>query len=46
MKKKREIKVRVEFTEGWEERFARASYDLYLRLENSDLREIFENKTA
>lgn len=30
MKEKKEIKVRVTFSEGWEERFAKAAYELYL----------------
>lgn len=33
MKKEQEIKVVVKLTEGWEERFAKAAYDLYLRVE-------------
>jgi len=33
MKKEREINVVVNFTEGWEERFAKAAYDLYLMVE-------------
>lgn len=45
MKKKREIKVIVKFTEGWEERVAKAAYNLYLRLEaqNVKLPEELEN---
>jgi len=32
-KKERKIEIKVTFTEGWEERFAKAAYDLYLRIE-------------
>ena len=35
MKKKREIEVVVTFSEGWEERFAKAAYELYLQIEKS-----------
>lgn len=33
MKKQRDIKVTVIYTPGWEDRVAKAAYDLYLRLE-------------
>lgn len=29
----REIEVVITYTEGWEERFAKAAYNLYLRME-------------
>jgi hypothetical protein len=29
----REIKVEVKFTDGWEDRVAKAAYSLYLRIE-------------
>lgn len=31
-KNKKEIKVRLILTEGWEERFAKATYDFYMRV--------------
>jgi hypothetical protein len=34
MKKKRDIKVNITFTDGWQDRFTKASYELYLRLED------------
>ncbi len=34
MEKGREIEIVIELTEGWEERVAIASYNLYLRVEN------------
>ena len=36
MRGKEEIKILINFTEGWEERVAEASYKLYLRLEESN----------
>lgn len=33
MKKEKEIIVHINFTEGWEERFAKAAYELYLSVE-------------
>ena len=36
MGKTKKVKVVVSFTDGWEERIARASYDLYMRLKKFD----------
>lgn len=36
MRAKREIEVVINFTEGWEERVAKAAYNLYLSLENKE----------
>jgi len=33
MAKKKEIEIIVTFSEGWQERFTRAAYDLYLEIE-------------
>ena len=33
VEKEKEIEVVINFTEGWEERVARAAYNLYLRVE-------------
>lgn len=35
-KNKQEIKVRLILTDGWEERFSKASYSLYLRVERKE----------
>jgi len=46
MKKKREIKVIVNFTDGWEERVVKAFYNLYLRLEAKEREEQAKSKSA
>lgn len=38
MKKKQEIEVVINYTEGWEERIAKAAYNLYLRLEAQNVK--------
>jgi len=44
--KKKEIEVKVNFTEGWEERVAKAAYDLYLRLEAKEKENLIKAKSA
>ncbi|MGB8452774.1 MAG: hypothetical protein WCD89_10605 [Anaerocolumna sp.] len=43
MKKPKEMNVKVTFTEGWEERFAQAAYNLYTRVENKKTQELKGN---
>lgn len=43
---KREINVIVNFTEGWEERVAKAAYNLYLRMESREKENPTKTKTA
>lgn len=33
MEKAKEIRIKVELTDGWEDRVAKAAYSLYLRIE-------------
>jgi hypothetical protein len=34
MKRKREIEVEVVFSDGWQERFTKAAYELYLDVQS------------
>lgn len=40
MKKKSEIKLTVIYTPGWEQRFAKACYELYKRIEAKKAKEV------
>jgi len=43
-KKEKEISVTINFTEGWQERLAKAAYNLYLRLEAQNRTELPHNQ--
>lgn len=43
MKKEIEPKVTVVFTDGWEERFMKATYELYLKVKADKSRNFFES---
>ncbi len=45
-KPKKEIKVVITYTEGWEERLAQAAYNLYLRIEAQGGIESITSKSA
>jgi hypothetical protein len=43
-KEKQKIEVEVKFTEGWQERFTKAAYELYLEVEDEKHKKEIENK--
>ncbi len=43
MKEPNNYKAQVTFTDGWEDRFAKAAYNLYTRIENKKAQELRGN---